>query len=56
MVNILIIKIPGVEDFVNTEGVQRKLQCIYFWNDGHRAYMSHVQKKDNGVAYSQACD
>lgn len=29
MVNILIIKVPEAEDFVNTEDRQRKVQCIY---------------------------
>lgn len=48
----MIIKIPGAEDFVNTEDIQRKVQYIYFWNDGHRAYVSHVQKKDNGAAFT----
>lgn len=51
MVTISIIKIPEAEDFVDTEDVQRKVQCVYSWNDGHKACETPVQKKDNRVGF-----
>lgn len=43
MVNISTIKSPEAEDFVNTEDVERKVQCVYYWNDVHKACETPVQ-------------